>query len=114
MLCGWLPTDEPGQGVSVASKLFPRKIQAAALSKTPLRQPLSPESSNILIEDSIGFVFVLAQAGGNVFPAVTGLIATSSTGVQVLQPVVLALLTAAIICWWLVPKVPDRGVENTQ
>ncbi|KAI1132001.1 MFS general substrate transporter [Nemania abortiva] len=72
-------------GMSVASKLFPRESQPAAL----------------------GFIFVLAQAGGAIFPSITGLIATSA-GVAVLQPIVLALFVVGGIAWWLVPKVPSR------
>ncbi|KAI1434615.1 MFS general substrate transporter [Xylaria sp. CBS 124048] len=72
-------------GMSVASKLFPRESQAAALS----------------------FIFVLAQAGGALFPSITGLIATSA-GVTVLQPIVLALFVLGGITWWLIPKVPAR------
>ncbi|ORY71693.1 MFS transporter [Pseudomassariella vexata] len=73
-------------GMSVASKIFPKKHQSAA----------------------IGLIFVLAQAGGAIFPSITGLIATSQAGVGVLQPVVLALIIAGGVCWWLVPKVPDH------
>ncbi|KAI1214896.1 MFS general substrate transporter [Annulohypoxylon truncatum] len=72
-------------GMSVASKLFARKDQPAAL----------------------GLIFVIAQAGGAIFPSVTGLIATRA-GVAVLQPIVLALFVAGGISWWLVPKVPQR------
>ncbi|KAI1429421.1 major facilitator superfamily domain-containing protein [Xylaria sp. FL1777] len=72
-------------GMSVASKLFPRESQPAAL----------------------GFIFVLAQAGGAIFPSITGLIATSA-GVAVLQPIVLVLFVVGGIIWWLVPKVPNR------
>jgi fucose permease len=54
-----------------------------------------------------GFIFVLAQAGGAIFPSITGLIATSA-GVSVLQPIVLALFVAGGISWWLVPKVPTQ------
>ncbi|KAG6356839.1 hypothetical protein INS49_014713 [Diaporthe citri] len=72
-------------GVSVASKLFPRKIQAAALS----------------------FIFVVAQAGAALFPSLTGLIA-GKAGVQVLQPIVLAQLVVATIFWAFVPKVQQR------
>ncbi|KAH9992188.1 MFS general substrate transporter [Xylariaceae sp. FL0662B] len=70
-------------GMSVASKLFSRESQPAAL----------------------GFIFVLAQAGGAIFPSITGLIATQA-GVAVLQPIVLALFVASGLGWWLVPKVP--------
>ncbi|KAI1824681.1 MFS general substrate transporter [Xylaria intraflava] len=73
-------------GMSVASKLFPLESQPAALS----------------------FIFVLAQAGGALFPSITGLIATGA-GVAVLQPIVLALFVVGGIIWWLVPKVPARN-----
>ncbi|KAF3936160.1 hypothetical protein ABW19_dt0202162 [Dactylella cylindrospora] len=73
-------------GISVGSKLFPRRLQSTAL----------------------GLVFALAQAGGSLFPALTGVIA-SKVGVQVLQPVLTALLVATAISWWLVPKVPHRN-----
>ncbi|KAL1852865.1 hypothetical protein Daus18300_012029 [Diaporthe australafricana] len=72
-------------GVSVASKLFPRKIQASALS----------------------FIFVVAQAGAAIFPSLTGLIA-GRAGVQVLQPIILAQLVVATIFWSFVPKVQER------
>ncbi|KAI1342255.1 MFS general substrate transporter [Xylariaceae sp. FL0016] len=73
-------------GMSVASKLFPYESQSATL----------------------GFIFVLAQAGGAIFPSITGLIATSA-GVAVLQPIVLALFVAAGASWWLVPKIPRQS-----
>ncbi|KAI0379911.1 MFS general substrate transporter [Hypomontagnella monticulosa] len=73
-------------GMSVASKLFAREDQTAAL----------------------GFIFVLAQAGGALFPSITGIIATNA-GVAVLQPIVLVLFVAAGISWWLVPKIPQRS-----
>ncbi|KAI1862221.1 uncharacterized protein JN550_010377 [Neoarthrinium moseri] len=73
-------------GMSVASKILPKESQAA----------------------SLGFIFVLAQAGGAIFPSITGLIATSA-GVAVLQPIVLALIVAGAVFWWMVPKVSDRS-----
>ncbi|KAF2838125.1 MFS transporter [Patellaria atrata CBS 101060] len=72
-------------GISVASKLFPKRVQATAL----------------------GFIFVLAQSGGAFFPALTGVIA-SRAGVQVMQPIVVALIVTAGVSWALVPKVPRR------
>ncbi|KAI1262241.1 MFS general substrate transporter [Xylariaceae sp. FL1019] len=72
-------------GMSVASKLFPRASQPAAL----------------------GFIFVIAQAGSALFPSVTGLIARGSD-VGVLQPIVLALFVAGGIVWWMIPKVSTR------
>lgn len=62
----------------------------------------------VLMFFPLGFVFVLAQAGAAIFPSVTGLIATSA-GVGVLQPIVLALLVAGGVCWWLIPAIPDRS-----
>ncbi|KAH8664034.1 major facilitator superfamily domain-containing protein [Xylariales sp. PMI_506] len=73
------------QGMSVASKILPKKHLSAAL----------------------GFIFVLAQAGGAIFPSITGLIATKA-GVAVLQPIVLALMVVGGLCWWMVPQVPAR------
>ncbi|KAK6521762.1 hypothetical protein TWF506_001965 [Arthrobotrys conoides] len=73
-------------GISVGSKLFPKRLQPTAL----------------------GLVFALAQAGGSLFPALTGVIA-SRVGVQVLQPIMTALLVATGISWWLVPKIHQRS-----
>ena len=68
-------------GMSVGSKLFPKERQSSAL----------------------GLVFVVGQAGGALFPSLTGLLATR-VGVQVLQPVSLGLLTLTGASWALVPK----------
>ena len=73
-------------GVSIGSKLFPKKVQPTAL----------------------GLVFVLAQAGGSLFPSLTGLIA-GRVGVQILQPILVGLIVAMGISWILVPKVPARN-----
>jgi len=72
--------------MSVGSKLFDKRIQPTAL----------------------GFVFVLAQAGGALFPALTGVIA-SRAGVKVMQPILVGLIVATGIAWVLVPKVPKRS-----
>lgn len=50
---------------------------------------------------------MVAQAGAAIFPSLTGVIAGKS-GVQVLQPIVLALLVVATIFWAFVPKIPER------
>ncbi|KAK5049400.1 hypothetical protein LTR84_004329 [Exophiala bonariae] len=68
-------------GISVASKLCPKSIQSTAL----------------------GFIFVLAQAGGSLFPTVTGVIAANA-GVKVLQPILVGLFVATGVSWWLVPR----------
>lgn len=72
--------------MSVGSKLFDKRIQPTAL----------------------GFVFVLAQAGGSLFPALTGIIA-SQAGVKVMQPILVGLIVAMGISWALVPKVSKRN-----
>ncbi|DAA77910.1 TPA_exp: putative MFS transporter [Trichophyton benhamiae CBS 112371] len=71
-------------GMSVASKLIPTHIHTAAL----------------------GLIFVVAQAGGTVFPAVTGAIA-SKAGVSVLQPILVGLIALMGLSWAFVPSV-DR------
>lgn len=71
--------------MSVASKLFDKEIQPTAL----------------------GFVFVLAQAGGSFFPAITGIIA-SRAGVKVMQPILVGLIVAMGISWAMVPRVKKR------
>lgn len=55
---------------------------------------------------------MLAQAGAAIFPSLTGLIATRA-GVQVLQPMILGLIVGGGICWWFIPKVPER-MEDTE
>ncbi|KAF2008174.1 MFS general substrate transporter [Amniculicola lignicola CBS 123094] len=72
-------------GMSIGSKLFDKRIQPTAL----------------------GFVFVLAQAGGSLFPALTGIIA-SKAGVKAMQPILVVLIAAMGFAWVLVPKVPRR------
>jgi fucose permease len=57
-------------------------------------------TSNLII----GLVFVIAQAGGAIFPALTGVIATKA-GVGVLQPILIGLIVAMGVSWALVPKV---------
>lgn len=49
----------------------------------------------------------MAQAGGSLFPALTGVIA-SSAGVKVMQPILVGLIVAMGISWALVPKVEKR------
>ena len=51
----------------------------------------------------VGLVFVIAQAGGAVFPSLIGLIA-SHAGVKVLQPIVAGLIVLMGVAWVFVPK----------
>jgi fucose permease len=59
-----------------------------------------PRTSNL----AIGLVFVIAQAGGAIFPALTGVIATKA-GVGVLQPILIGLIVAMGVSCAFIPKV---------
>lgn len=52
---------------------------------------------------SMGFVASVGQAGGAGFPFVTGAIAAKK-GVGVLQPILVGLLVAMMVVWWVVPR----------
>jgi fucose permease len=54
---------------------------------------------------SIGFATALGGSGGAVFPFAVGAIAQAN-GVQVLHPIIMALLAAIFIVWLLLPRVP--------
>lgn len=71
----------------------------------------------------MGLIFVLAQAGGALFPSLTGVIASQagvkvviacavlfdgSSQTQVMQPILVGLIVAMGISWALVPKVQKR------
>jgi fucose permease len=71
--------------MSIASKAFEKRIQATAM----------------------GLIFVLAQAGGALFPWITGVLA-SQAGVKVMQPVLVGLIVAMGVSWAPIPKVPKR------
>ena len=54
-----------------------------------------------------GLVFVVAQAGGAIFPSLIGLVAARA-GVQVLPPIVAALIVVMGVAWAFVPKPPSH------
>ncbi|KAF2209949.1 hypothetical protein CERZMDRAFT_113662 [Cercospora zeae-maydis SCOH1-5] len=66
-------------GISVGSKLMPHEVQQSGLA----------------------VVFVMAQAGGSMFPAITGVIAAEG-GVGTLQPILIGLLAALAISWFVI------------
>ena len=72
-------------GISVATKLLPSSLHSPALS----------------------LIFVVAQAGGNIFPALTGAIANQA-GVGVLPPLLVGLIAAMAAAWAAVPKIEHR------
>ncbi|KAK3677487.1 hypothetical protein LTR78_002337 [Recurvomyces mirabilis] len=79
-LMGFLLGPAFATGISVGSKLIPVELQPSGLA----------------------MIFVMAQAGGAIFPAITGVIADSA-GVSTLQPILVGLLFAMAISWMLVP-----------
>jgi fucose permease len=52
-------------------------------------------------------IFLVAQAGGAIFPFLIGVIA-SRAGVQVLPPIVAGLIVAMGVTWMFVPKIPSH------
>ncbi|TPX17269.1 uncharacterized protein E0L32_012259 [Thyridium curvatum] len=73
-------------GMSVAQKLFSPNFRPTAM----------------------GFLFVIAQLGGSLFPIITGVIAGSSS-VSVMQPILVGLMVATTVSWLLVPKAKASG-----
>lgn len=71
----------PG-AVMVTAKLLPKHIHVSA----------------------IGFAMALGGTGGTVFPFIIGAIA-SSKGVEVLQPIILALIVVVSIVWLSFPRI---------
>lgn len=56
---------------------------------------------------AVGFAAAVGASGATVLPFAVGAIA-NSRGVQVLQPVVLALLATILLIWLLLPKLPKQ------
>jgi fucose permease len=82
----------------VGTKLLPHEIHASGLGSLP------PSLTVNSLNQVIGLIFVIAQAGGAIFPALTGVIATRA-GVGVLQPILIGLIVAMGLSWALIPKV---------
>ena len=74
----------PG-AVMVTAKLLPKRIHVSA----------------------IGFAMALGGTGGTVFPFMIGAVA-STAGVQVLQPIVLALIVVVTVVWLSFPKIRKK------
>ncbi len=55
-------------------------------------------------------IFVVAQAGGTLFPSLIGVIA-SKAGVNVLPPIVAALIVAMGITLAFVPSIPKSSTD---
>ena len=73
-------------GISTATKVLSPSVHAPAL----------------------GLIFVVAQAGGSIFPALTGGIANTA-GVNVLPPILIGLLAFMAAAWGLVAKFEHRS-----
>lgn len=88
--------------VSVGSKLIPQELQQSGLGKSSAFRV----NFRLMV---VAFIFVMAQAGGAIFPAVTGVI-SSQAGVGALQPMLVGLLAAMTAAWALVPNPRKTGV----
>lgn len=70
-----------------------------------LANRLLPRRDHVLV---IGFASAFSGCGAAVLPFLTGLLAQSTAGVQVLQPIVLSLLTILLLIWLLFPKLQEK------
>ena len=77
-------------GIVMSTKLLPRHLHVSA----------------------IGFATAFGGGGGAVFPFAVGAIAQAK-GVQVLQPIILALLVVISAVWLMLPRIKKRE-ENIQ
>ncbi|KIJ67634.1 hypothetical protein HYDPIDRAFT_127803 [Hydnomerulius pinastri MD-312] len=60
-----------------------------------------------LLTGSIGWIGGIGTAGSAFFPFLTGVLANKE-GIKVLQPLVVAMMSAMAIIWMMVPKAPRR------
>lgn len=77
--------------------LFPAAVMAAT--------KLLPRHMHVTV---IGFTSALGASGATIFPFAVGVIA-EVRGVQVLQPIILALLVVALVVWLCLPNLPGNG-----
>ena len=96
-LMGFLLGPSFATGVSVASKLIPSELQSSRLGESILGQ-----RKKTALTMSAALIFVVAQGGGALFPAVTGVI-SAKAGVGTLQPIPVGLLTAMVVAWFIAP-----------
>lgn len=82
--------------VAVIAPMFPAAV--VAMTK------LLPKRLHVA---AVGFAAAVGASGATVLPFAVGAIA-NSRGVQVLQPVVLALLATILLVWLLLPKLPKQ------
>lgn len=92
-------------GVSVGSKLIPAPLRSSGLSKSTLACRLQTDRLTAFS----ALIFVMAQAGGAIFPAVTGVI-SASAGISTLQPILVGLLAAMVVAWFIVPDPKKKGL----
>ncbi|KAI9713476.1 MAG: hypothetical protein M1820_000858 [Bogoriella megaspora] len=76
--------------------LFPASVIAAT--------KLLPKHLHV---SAIGFSAAFGGGGAAIFPFIVGAIAQSK-GVQVLQPIVLAMLAADLVCWLMLPRMEKK------
>lgn len=81
----------------VLGPLFPTAVLAAT--------KLLPKHVHVA---AIGFAAAVGASGATIFPFAIGAIA-QVRGVQVLQPIVLAILAAALFIWMLLPSLSGKN-----
>jgi fucose permease len=59
----------------------------------------------------ISFAATVGKSGGSIFPFAVGAIAQVK-GVQVLQPIIVALEAAIFVAWFCLPKIPKPRVSS--
>ena len=57
----------------------------------------------------VALIFVVAQAGGALFPAISGVV-SARVGVATLQPILVGLLAAMVVAWFIVPDPKKKGI----
>lgn len=103
-LIGFLLGPAFATGVSVASKLIPTELRSSGLGNLSH----SKSFQVFVLTAFLALIFVLAQAGGAIFPAVTGVI-SAQAGVATLQPMLVGLLAAMVVAWFIVPDPRKKG-----
>ena len=104
-LMGFLLGPSFATGVSVGSKLIPSELQSSGLGTYAVAK-----AKSVLLTRSSALIFVVAQAGGAIFPAVTGVI-SAKAGVATLQPMLVGLLAAMVVSWFIVPDPRKTGLR---
>jgi len=56
-----------------------------------------------LMSGAMGWIAAFGQAGASLFPFLNGALA-QAFGVQVMQPLIVAMMVVVMILWWILPR----------